>query len=134
RPGSEAFRYAALLPLVAAACTASAQILTRKLGLTARASVLALYVHLVVLAGTIVAWFAFGDGRYGGTGVTSLEFLFSPWLDVRRADLMIMIGIGTFSGVGTYLISQGYRLCQAGVAAPFEYVAIPLSVFWGITV
>ena len=36
------------------------------------------------------------------------------------------------SGVGGYLISQAYRIAEAGLVAPFEYVAMPLAVFWSV--
>ena len=31
-------------------------------------------------------------------------------------------------GIGGYLLTQAYRLAQAGVVAPFEYTALP----WGL--
>ena len=36
--------------------------------------------------------------------------------------------------MGGYLISQAYRLCEAGLAAPFEYLALPMAIFWGVVV
>lgn len=41
---------------------------------------------------------------------------------------------GTASAVGGLLIAQAYRLCEAGLVAPFEYVAMPMAIFWGATV
>ena len=37
------------------------------------------------------------------------------------------------SALGGYLISCAYRLSPAAVIAPFEYVALVLAIFWGIT-
>ncbi len=34
--------------------------------------------------------------------------------------------------LGGYLISQGYRISEAALVAPFEYVALPLAVFWSV--
>ena len=31
-------------------------------------------------------------------------------------------------------MSQAYRITKAGIIAPFEYVALPLSIFWSITI
>ena len=31
-------------------------------------------------------------------------------------------------------IFQGYRLSEASVIAPFEYIGLPLAIFWGIVV
>lgn len=43
-----------------------------------------------------------------------------------------MAGVGVLSALGGYMISPGYRLSQPGLLAPFEYVAIPISVLWSI--
>jgi drug/metabolite transporter (DMT)-like permease len=42
--------------------------------------------------------------------------------------------IGCASTFGGFLISQAYRLCEAGLAAPFEYIALPLAIFWGFVI
>jgi len=43
-----------------------------------------------------------------------------------------VLGIsGLFGGL---FISQAYRLSEAAFAAPFEYVAMPMAIFWGVTV
>ena len=36
--------------------------------------------------------------------------------------------------MGGLLISQAYRLCEAALVAPLEYVAMPMAIFWGLTV
>ena len=38
------------------------------------------------------------------------------------------------SSIGGYMISQAYRLSEAGLMAPFEYTSLILSVFWGIII
>ena len=35
------------------------------------------------------------------------------------------------SAVVGYALSQAYRSAEAAVVAPFEYVALPLAIFWG---
>ena len=45
-----------------------------------------------------------------------------------------MLGIGLSGGLGAYFISHAYRISTAGIIAPFEYVAIPFSLFWSITI
>ena len=47
---------------------------------------------------------------------------------------MIIIGIGLINGLAAYFISQAYRISKAGIIAPLEYVALPLSIFWSITI
>jgi drug/metabolite transporter (DMT)-like permease len=45
-----------------------------------------------------------------------------------------MTCIGIASAVGGYTISQAYRLSEAAIIAPIEYVALVLAVFWGIAI
>ena len=41
------------------------------------------------------------------------------------------IGLGVNSAVIGYCLSQAYRLADAATVAPFEYIGLPLAVFWG---
>jgi drug/metabolite transporter (DMT)-like permease len=43
-----------------------------------------------------------------------------------------MLGISGM--LGGLFISQAYRLSEAAFAAPFEYVAMPMAIMWGVTV
>ena len=45
-----------------------------------------------------------------------------------------MGGVGVASATGGYFITQAYRLCEAALIAPFEYLALVLAIFWGITI
>jgi drug/metabolite transporter (DMT)-like permease len=45
---------------------------------------------------------------------------------------MLLVGFGV--AVGGYFISQAYRVAEAAIVAPFEYLALPLSVVWGVIV
>ena len=35
---------------------------------------------------------------------------------------------------GAMLLSEAYRIGEAATISPFEYVALPVSVFWGFVV
>jgi drug/metabolite transporter (DMT)-like permease len=45
-----------------------------------------------------------------------------------------MCGLGLLNGIGIYFVSQAYRNSRAIVIAPFEFVAIPLAIFWSIII
>ena len=134
RPGGDTFQNAALLPLIAAAAYALLQITTRKLGVREKASAMVFYIQItfVIFSGAI--GLLFGDGKFSGSGDPSLEFLFRAWVVPGFQDGAIICGIGVVMSLGAYLISQGYRLCPAGIAAPFEYVAMPLGILWSIVI
>ena len=134
RPGSNVFQLAALLPLVAALAYAFLQIMTRKLGKREKASTMAFYIQVtfVVVSGAI--GLTFGDGRFADPSNPTIDFLFRAWVWPTQQDALIMVATGVLSGLAGYLISQGYRLAEAGLVAPFEYVALPLAVFWSVLV
>lgn len=132
RPGTEAFQAAAILPLVAALAYSLLQMMTRKLGVAEKASTMAFYMQLMFLSASCVMWVIAGDGRFSGGGNPSLEFLLRAWVWPSTTDFAIIFAIGTMNAFGGYLISQGYRVAEAGLVAPFEYVAIPLAVLWGV--
>lgn len=134
RPGSEGFQLAALLPLVAACAYAALQIMTRKMGLTEKASTMAFYIQLTFIIVCSGFGIIAGDGRYAPGDGGSLDFLLRAWVWPEGFDLWLMIGLGGLLAVGGYLISQGYRVVEAGVVAPFEYVLMPLAIFWGIVI
>jgi len=130
RPGSQAFQLAALLPLVAAAGYAVLQILPRRIGLTEKASTMTFYVQLVFVVVCTAFGLVAGDGRFAPGDSQSLDFLLRAWAWPTGSDWLVMIGLGVASGFGGYLVSQAYRMCEAGLIAPFEYLALLLAIFW----
>jgi drug/metabolite transporter (DMT)-like permease len=135
RPGTEAFRYAALAPVLAALAYSAMQITARKLGITERASTMAFYVQVTFLAVCALSGAVVGDGRFtDGVESPSLLFLLRAWTAPSQYDGVVMTGIGVLSACGAYLISQGYRLAEATVVAPFEYIVLPMAIVWGIVI
>ena len=60
-----------------------------------------------------------------------MNFLLRAWRWPNANDAMLMFGIGVLVTIVGYMLSQAYRVADASVVAPFEYVALPLAVFWG---
>lgn len=121
-----------LLPIGAAFCYAMMQILTRKLGISAKASALAVYVQATFLTMSAIIFFSVGDGRFEPLFENeSLKFLLRAWRWPEGDDWRIFLGIGALSSIIGYGLSMAYRSADAGVVAPFEYVALPLALFWG---
>ena len=134
RPGSGTLAAVAFFPLMAAFAYALLQIMTRKLGITEKASVMAFYIQVTFVVVSAVIGLAIGDGRFADDVPEPFIVLTRAWVWPDSADMAVMFAIGCLSGVGGYLISQGYRMAEAGVVAPFEYVALPVAVFWSFTV
>ena len=135
RPGTEAFRYAAMAPVLAAFSYAAMQITARKLGVTERASTMAFYVQITFLLVCTASGLFAGDGRFAeGVDNPTLLFLLRAWIVPAQSDSAVMIVIGILSAFGAYLISQGYRIAEATTVAPFEYIALPMALFWGVII
>lgn len=127
-----ASRLVLLLPVFAAGFYAMMQVLTRRLGMTTRASALAVYLQGTFLIVSVLFFAVAGDGRFV-EGVTneSLIFLLRAWVTPAPEDWIVFLGLGICSGVIGYCLSAAYRLADAATIAPFEYIGLPLAIFWG---
>ncbi|XDA97367.1 DMT family transporter [Sulfitobacter sp. LCG007] len=128
----EVTRIVLLLPVFSAITYAMNQILTRKLGVTSKASALSVYIQATFIGVSMLFFLFAGDGRYAaGSESASLGFLLRAWVWPHGSDLWVMIALGANSAIIGYCLAQAYRLADAATVAPFEYVGLPLAVFWG---
>lgn len=133
RPGA-AFHWALLLPLASAFAYAGMHIMTRLLKGSESAIAMTFYVQLTFLVVCGGMGLIFGGGQFAAQSDPSLAFLFRAWVWPAPMDWPILIVTGLASASGGLLIAQAYRLCEAGLAAPFEYGAVPLAILWGVTI
>lgn len=134
RPGTEAFQFAALLPLMAAFGYAGLHMLTRYIGRTESAAAMSFYIQMTFILVSSSLGLIMGDGKFAGGTDPSLEFLFRAWVWPPLADVSILILLGVVSALGGFFISQAYRVSEAALVAPFEYIAMPMAIVWGILV
>lgn len=134
RPGSGTFQLAALLPVVAAISYAGLHTFTRKLGSTEKASTMTFYIQITFITISSVMGLVAGEGQFAGSSDPSLDFLLRAWVWPDPGDYWVFIMIGFSSTFGGYLISKAYQLCEAGLAAPFEYTSLLLAIVWGFMV
>lgn len=131
----EVSRIVLLLPVLAALTYALNQLMTRKLGVKAPASTLAIYIQAVFLIVSLVFYLVAGDGRFAAdTTNPSIEFLLRAWVWPAPQDRWVLFGMGVNGALIGYCLSQAYRLADAATVAPFEYIGLPLAVFWGLIV
>lgn len=131
----EVSRLVLLLPVASALLYAFNQILTRKLGATTKASALAVYIQSSFILVATLFWIFAGDGRFAdGTENPTIIFLLRPWIWPQGTDWWLFIGLGLNSAVVGYCLSAAYRSTNAATIAPYEYIGLPLAVFWGWTI
>jgi drug/metabolite transporter (DMT)-like permease len=131
RPGAGVFEPASLLPVLAAATYAAAQLMARRLGAAEPAAAMAFHQNLVFLA--VAAGLALAVAVSGGArpGHPSLEFLLRPWVAPGWRDLLLLAACGPIAALGTVLLAQAYRGAEANLVAPFEYTGLVWGTVWG---
>lgn len=128
-------RWVLLLPVLAALLYAFNQLLTRKLGVASKASALAVYIQSAFVVVSLGFFVVAGDGRFAqAASNASVTFLLRAWVWPGAGDWWVFIGLGVNAAIIGYCLSQAYRLADAATVAPFEYIGLPLAVFWGFLV
>ncbi|MFT4149059.1 MAG: DMT family transporter [Paracoccaceae bacterium] len=134
RPGTSAFQIASVLPILSAFFYAMMHMMTRRMKGTESALTITFWVQVTFIAVSILMGLAVGDGHLAQSTHPSLAFLFHAWTWPPPRDWAILLVVGLCSSFGGILIAQAYKLAEAAAIAPFEYVAMPIAVFWGFTV
>lgn len=134
RPGAGVIQPAAILVLISSFCYAGSHMMTRRMRETESAMAMNFYVQIgfVVVCSSMGLWA--GDGHLSGSSDPSLAFLFRAWSWPPVADWPVFLAAGVSVAIGGLMVSQAYRLNEAGLVAPFEYVGMPMAIMWGVVV
>ena len=134
KPGTTAFQWAVLLPVISAIAYAGLHTMTRSMGLGESAVTMTVYIQVAFIIVCSVMGLLFGAGQWSGSGNPSVEFIFRAWAWPTPVDLALLLVASACSAAGSYLISQAYRNSAAGLVAPFEYTSLVLAAFWGFAI
>jgi drug/metabolite transporter (DMT)-like permease len=131
KPGSEMIDPAAFLAVLSALLYATGSIMTRSLGKTESSLSMTFYLMVVYIVSSTSLAFALNNITFNGDPHPSLAFFFRAWQLPVTGDLFFFLCIGLIASVGIYCLSQAYSMEEPSKIAPFEYLAVPLSVVWG---
>jgi drug/metabolite transporter (DMT)-like permease len=107
---------------------------TRRLQATDRSATMAFFSSLIYLAVALyLVPITTSIGEIPRAN-PSIAFLFHHWTMPTLVDGIIMGGLGLVWAGWTYFMSRAYSLAQAPVAAPFEYLSLPINVMWGFAI
>ncbi|MGR3804386.1 DMT family transporter [Marinibacterium profundimaris] len=135
REALEVSRIVLLLPVFSALLYATNQLMTRRLGATTKASALSVYIQGTFIIVSTLFWLVAGDGRFAeGVESASVVFLLRAWVWPQGSDWLYFVGLGLNAAVIGYALSAAYRSADAATIAPFEYIGLPLAVFWGFVI
>lgn len=134
RPGAEAMQPAAILIVLSSVCYAASQLMTRQMRDTESTVTLNIYLQAGFLLISLAMGLVAGDGRFLPGAGDTMAFLLRPWIWPPAADWPILILTGLSVAVAGLCVSQAYRLAEAAVIAPFEYLGMPLAILAGAAV
>ena len=134
RPGSAGFNPGSIFVLISVVFYALTVMVTRKLQTTDSGATMAYFSSLVYLAAAmIITPVVILVGEIPGAH-PSVAFLFRSWAMPSLLDASIMAGLGLVWAGWTYFMARAYSLAQASVAAPFEYLSLPINLMWGLLI
>lgn len=132
RPGQGMIQPAALLVLISAFCYAGSHMMTRRMRDSESAATLSFFVQLGFVAVSSTMGLIVGDGHLAQAPGSTWEFLFRPWILPELGHLWAFAATGLAVSIGGLMVSQAYRTTEASLIAPFEYVGMPMAIFWGV--
>ena len=134
RPGTASFNLGSIFVLISVFLYALTVMVTRQLHTTDSSATMAYFSTLVYLvAASILAPLVVLAGDMPGAH-PSIAFLVRPWAMPTPVDFAIMAGLGIVWAAWMYFLARAYSLAEASVAAPFEYLALPIDVMWGFLI
>ncbi|MDB2391339.1 DMT family transporter [Alphaproteobacteria bacterium] len=134
QPGGDEFRPEALLVVLSALSYAMCQIWTRRLsGMGDLATMVSVQQICFLVVGVLLVVMTIFMQR-PDSGNPTIDFLLRSPQTVSFMDYLFIL----ICGVSVLLLSvtsaHAYRVLEASVIAPFEYVAIPSGIFWGMLI
>jgi len=134
RPGTATFNLGSIFVLISVLFYALTVIVTRKLQTDDSSATMAYYSSSVYLVlAVLLAPLPALVGKLSNPH-PSIAFLLRAWSMPTFLDWVIMSGLGLIWAGWMYLMSRAYSLAQASVAAPFEYVSLPINIMWGFLI
>jgi len=115
RPGTEGFRWAALMPLAAAVSEAFRDVVTRRMVATETS------VSLLAWSTAVVTLCALGTVTLG-------------WAPVAAVHLGFLLAAACFMAFGHFLTVEAFRYAEAGIVSPFRYSNLVWAMLIGAIV
>lgn len=132
KPGTDAFSWAIVLPLMAAAFYSLAMILTRAKCQEDNAVTLALGLHLSFLVTGPVAAALLGLMSLDSATVASYPFLLETWPEMKSGDWMLMAFLGLLSAAFFLGVARAYQIAPPQIIGTFDYGYLVSAAIWGM--
>ncbi|MGI9509770.1 MAG: DMT family transporter [Geminicoccaceae bacterium] len=131
KPGTDAFSWFTLLPLLAAAFYALAMVLTRSRCRNEAPLALGLALHLLFLVIGLAATVALSLIGFDSDTKAAFPFMLDDWqpMDARAWGLMALLG--GLSAVYFVGVARAYQIAPPSIIATFDYAYLASAALWG---
>ncbi len=131
KPGTDAFSWFTILPLLCAAFYALAMVLTRSKCRDEAPLALGLALHVCFVAtGLIATALLMLAGLEGGTK-SAFPFLLGDWAPMGIREWGVMILLGLLSAAYFAGVARAYQIAPPQIIATFDYAYLISAAVWG---
>jgi drug/metabolite transporter (DMT)-like permease len=132
KPGTEAFRWVALMPVAAGLCYGATVLVTRRLCRRESPATLAFGVALAFLAvgAAGLALAPFAPGRLAG----AWPYLFTGWHAPELWLLGIVAACSCLNLAANMGLAKAYQSAESSWLAPFDYSYLVFATLWGAAI
>jgi drug/metabolite transporter (DMT)-like permease len=131
RPGTDAFSWFTLLPLLGAAFYALAMVLTRSKCREEASLTLALALHSSFLVTGLTATMIFALVGLGTDTKAMYPFLLGDWAPMGMREWGLMALLGVLSAAYFAGVARAYQIAAPSIIATFDYAYLVSAALWG---
>ena len=131
KPGSDAFSWFTLLPLLAAAFYALAMVLTRSKCRDEAPLTLALTLHGSFLVAGLIATAVLALIGLGTETKAAFPFLLGDWAPMGLREWGLMALLGALSAAYFVGVARAYQIAPPSIIATFDYAYLVSAALWG---
>lgn len=131
KPGTDAFSWFAILPLVGAAFYSLAMVLTRSKCLNEHPLVLGLALHCAFLVTGVVATGFLAIIGLNAESISAYPFLLDGWKAMGKREWGLMALLGLLSAAYFVGVARAYQIAPPSVIGTFDYAYLVSAAVWG---
>lgn len=131
RPGTDAFSWFTLLPLLAAALYSLAMVLTRSKCRQETPLSMALNLHGSFLVTGLIATAVLAVIGLTSDTQASFPFLLGDWVPMGKREWALMALLGVLSAAFFAGVAHAYQIAAPSIIATFDYAYLVSAAIWG---
>lgn len=132
KPGTDAFSWAILLPLLGALFYSLAMIITRTKCKSEKPVTLALSLHVLFVVTGSIGVALLSIASLSTNTIAAYPFLLDGWPKMGATDWATMAFLGLLSAAFFLGVAKAYQIAPPHIIATFDYGYLVSAVFWSV--